>query len=219
MSGESLNSVITANELLTRVNLMQAFDKNKSDTPIIMGQKCIVVGAGNVAMDAARTARRLGADVTVVYRRRECDMPARAEEIEHAKQEGINFEFLTNPVEIIGDDDNWVTGIRCVRMQILEDEKPGKARPVQIENSEFEISCDTVVIAIGTKANAILNDSASNLQRNSNNLIVVDPLTLQTSIDGVFAGGDIVSGAATVIEAMGAGKLAAQSIQQYLLSK
>ncbi len=214
--GENLVGVFSANELLTRVNLMKAHDARYA-TPVRVGKRIAVIGAGNVAMDAARTALRLGAEtVTIVYRRSEAEMPARAAEIEHAKEEGVRFELLAAPVEILGDEKGRVTGLKCVRMKLGEPDDSGRRRPVPVPNSEFTIDCDMVIPALGTRANPLLTSSIPGLQLNKWGNIVVEPETCATSIPGVYAGGDIVSGAATVIEAMGAGKRAARAIDHYL---
>ncbi len=219
IEGESLNGVMTANELLTRTNLMKAYKFPEYTTPVFMGKKCVVVGGGNVAMDAARTAKRLGADVTIVYRRGMEEMPAREEEIHHAQEEGINFNLLTNPTKIIGDEKGWVTGIECVKMELGEPDESGRRRPQAIEGSEFVIDTQAVIIAVGSTTNKLITQSAPQLETTSRNLIVADSQTGATNIEGVFAGGDVVIGAATVIEAMGAGKRAAQGIIDYLKQK
>lgn len=214
--GENLNSVYSANEYLTRSNLMKAYKFPEWDTPIKKGGDVAVVGGGNVAMDSARTALRLGADnVYLVYRRSEKEMPARDEEIEHAKQEGIDFRLLTNPVEIIGKE-GWVDRIRCIRMELGEPDHSGRCRPVPIKGSEFELKVDTVVMAIGQGPNPLLTSRDKDIKLNKRGNIIADPETLKTSKRGVFAGGDIVTGAATVILAMGAGKTAAKSMDEYM---
>jgi len=213
--GENLKGVYSANEYLTRVNLMGAWNP-ESDTPVLHGQRVVVVGGGNVAMDAVRTARRLGAaSATIVYRRSHDELPARAEEVHHAEQEGVEFAFLTAPVEVLGDDQRWVTGLRCMRMELGEPDDSGRRRPVPVEGSEFTIDCDMVVVAIGTRSNPLLTKTAPGLDVNQWGYIVTDEHG-QTSLPGVFAGGDIVRGAATVILAMGDGKRAARSIDAYL---
>ena len=219
IEGESLNGVMTANELLTRTNLMKAYKFPEFTTPVFMGKSCVVVGGGNVAMDAARTAKRLGADVTLVYRRGEEEMPAREEEIAHAKEEGIEFNLLTNPTRIIGDDKGWVNGVECVKMELGEPDESGRRRPQAIAGSEFIIDAESVIIAVGSTTNKLIAQSCPQLKTTSRNLIVADSETCATNIDGVFAGGDVVIGAATVIEAMGAGKRAAQGIVDYLKCK
>ncbi|MGN1099612.1 MAG: NADPH-dependent glutamate synthase [Christensenellales bacterium] len=209
IKGENLNGVYSANEYLTRVNLMKAYEKS-STTPIQLGKNVVVVGAGNVAMDSARTALRMGADnVHIVYRRGREEMPARAEEIRHAEEEGIVLDLLTNPVEILGE--NSVTGIKCVRMELGEADASGRRRPVEIKGSEFEIPCDQVIMAIGTSPNPLLKKSCAALETTKRGTIFVDD-DLETSIRNVYAGGDAVTGAATVILAMGAGKKAAANI-------
>jgi glutamate synthase (NADPH) small chain len=214
--GENFKGVYSANEYLTRVNLMAAYEFPRSDTPVLKGKRIATVGAGNVAMDSARTAKRMGADASiVVYRRTRKEMPAREEEIHHAEQEGIQFEFLVAPVEVIGNEKKWVTGLKCVRMQLGEPDASGRARPVVIPGSEFVIPCDMVVVAIGTRANPLLTATCPELKLNKWGNIVVDD-NLMTSMRGVFAGGDIVRGAATVILAMGDGKRAAKAINEYL---
>jgi len=213
--GESLNGVLSANELLTRCNLMRAREFPDFDTPIDLGRRVAVIGAGNTAMDAMRVSLRLGAEkVLCVYRRTQAEAPARAEEIHHAEQEGIEFHWLTSPLEILADGDKRVRGMRCQKMALGEPDASGRRRPVPVPGSEFEIACDVAVYAIGTNANPILGQT-SKLQLNKRGYIAVDD-SLATSIDGVFAGGDIVTGAATVIEAMGAGRKAAQAMKAYL---
>lgn len=216
IEGEAANGVMVANELLTRVNLMKAYLFPEYDTPVFAGKKCVVVGGGNVAMDAARTALRLGADTTIVYRRSMEEMPARAEEIHHAEEEGVNFQLLTNPTRILTNDAGWVTGIECVRMELGEPDASGRRRPVPVEGSEFVIDVDMVVIAVGSKTNPLIAQTTPGLDVTSRNLVVADEETCATSKPGVFAGGDTVIGAATVILAMGAGKRAAAGIEKYL---
>jgi glutamate synthase (NADPH) small chain len=218
IEGESLIGVYSANEYLTRSNLMKAYDFGvSSDTPVAKPKKVAVIGGGNVAMDAARTALRLGAEkVYLVYRRTEKEMPARIEEVHHAKQEGIEFHLLQNPKRILGDSDSRVVGIECLKYQLGEPDESGRCRPVPIEGSEFVIELDTVIIAIGNIANPLIRQTTPGLQFNKWGNIVADPQTMATSIPGVYAGGDIVSGAATVIEAMGQGRLAAAAINKYL---
>jgi glutamate synthase (NADPH/NADH) small chain len=213
--GENYKGVYSANEYLTRVNLMGAWSPD-SDTPILHGKRVVVVGGGNVAMDAVRTAKRLGAsEATIVYRRGHDELPARVEEVHHAEQEGIRFEFLVAPLEVLGSEDRWVTGLRCQRMALGEPDASGRPRPVPIEGSEFVIDCDEVVVAIGTRANPIIAQTTPDLDVDKRGYIVTDENGM-TSIPGVFAGGDIVRGAATVILAMGDGKRAAASIDAYL---
>ncbi|MBQ3546867.1 MAG: NADPH-dependent glutamate synthase [Clostridia bacterium] len=215
IEGESLNGVYSANEFLTRNNLMKAY-KEDSDTPIMKAKHTVVVGGGNVAMDAARTAKRLGSEVTIVYRRTEKELPARLEEVHHAKEEGINFAMLTNPVKINGDENGWVNGIVCDRMELSEPDESGRARPVKIPNSEYEIKTDCVIMSIGTSPNPLIKDTTKGLEVNKYGGIVVNEETALTSLKGVYAGGDAVTGAATVISAMGAGKTAAKAIDEYL---
>ncbi len=214
--GENFKGVYSANEYLTRVNLMSAYQFPRADTPVLVGKRVATVGAGNVAMDSARTAKRLGAEASmIVYRRTRKEMPAREEEIHHAEQEGIGFEFLVAPVEVLGNEKRWVSGLKCVRMQLGEPDASGRARPVVIPGSEFVIPCDVVVVAIGTKANPLLTATCPELKLNKWGNILVDDNGM-TSIPGVFAGGDIVRGAATVILAMGDGKRAARAMDQFL---
>ena len=218
--GENLNGVYSANEFLTRCNLMKAYDFPKHATPIKVGKKVAVVGGGNVAMDAARTALRLGAEeVSIVYRRSEAELPARAEEVGHAKEEGIRFQLLTNPVEVIGDENGWVKELRCIRMELGEPDASGRRRPVPIKGSEFSEPMDTVIIAIGTGPNPIIAHTTPGLETTKRGNIAADEETGRTSKEGVFAGGDIVTGAATVILAMGAGRKAAAAIDAYLKNK
>jgi len=213
--GDSLNGVLSANELLTRCNLMRARDFPAYDTPIPLGRKVAVIGAGNTAMDAMRVCLRLGADkVYCVYRRSRAECPARAEEVHHAEQEGIEFHWLTAPLEVLNDGKGGVRGMRCIRMQLGEPDASGRRRPVPVEGSEFDFECDQVVYAIGTNANPIIGQT-SRLKLDKRGYIAVDA-ELATSIPGVYAGGDIVTGAATVIEAMGAGRRAARSIKAWL---
>ncbi|MBO5241283.1 MAG: NADPH-dependent glutamate synthase [Lachnospiraceae bacterium] len=215
--GEQANGVFSANEYLTRSNLMKAF-KEDSSTPIMRGQKVAVVGGGNVAMDAARTALRLGAEVHIVYRRSEEELPARVEEVHHAKEEGIIFDLLTNPVEILSNEDGWVSGIKCVKMELGEPDASGRRRPVVIEGSEFVIDVDTVIMSLGTSPNPLISSTTKGLDINKYKCIVAQE-NGQTTKEGVFAGGDAVTGAATVILAMGAGKEAAKGIDEYLSNK
>ena len=213
IKGENANGVFSANEFLTRNNLMKGFDENY-DTPIKIGKKVAVVGGGNVAMDAARTALRLGAKVSIVYRRSEDELPARAEEIYHAKEEGIDFKVLTSPIEIIQDDKGWVKAMKCVKMRLKGADSSGRKRPVEIEGSEFILDVDTVIMSIGTSPNPIITSNTKGLNVSKGQGIVACEETGQTSINGVFAGGDAVTGAATVILAMGAGKKAAKAIDK-----
>ncbi|MCQ2422397.1 MAG: NADPH-dependent glutamate synthase [Lachnospiraceae bacterium] len=213
--GENNNGVFSANEYLTRSNLMKAFDEN-STTPIMRGKKVAVVGGGNVAMDAARTALRLGAEVHIVYRRSEEELPARVEEVHHAKEEGIIFDLLTNPIEILADEKGWVNGMKCIRMQLGEPDDSGRRRPVEIEGSEFVMELDTVIMALGTSPNPLISSTTAGLEVNKHRCIVAEESDGKTSKAGVFAGGDAVTGAATVILAMGAGKAAAKGIDEYL---
>lgn len=216
IDGENLNGVYSANEFLTRVNLMKAYQFPEYDTPIKKGKHVIVVGGGNVAMDAARCALRLGADeVSIVYRRSDEELPARREEIEHAKEEGIVFRLLTNPVKILGDENLMVTGAECVKMELGEPDDSGRRRPQVIEGSEHVVYADIVIMAIGTSPNPLIFEGAEGLEASKWGTIIVDEAGM-TSIDGVCAGGDVVTGAATVISAMGAGKLAASTINEYL---
>lgn len=218
--GENLNGVYSANEFLTRCNLMKAYRFPESGTPIQVGRKVAVVGGGNVAMDSARTALRLGAEkVYIVYRRSENELPARQEEVHHAREEGIDFRLLNNPVAILGNEQGWVTGIRCIRMELGEPDGSGRRRPVEQPGSEFELEVDTVVMAIGQGPNPLVQSTTKGLETNRKGNIIADPETGATSKPGVFAGGDIVTGAATVILAMGAGKKAAAAIDNYLKEK
>ena len=216
--GETACGVLSANEYLTRNNLMKAFDENY-DTPIVHGKKVVVVGGGNVAIDAARTALRLGAETHIVYRRSEEELPARVEEVHHAKEEGIIFDLLTNPVEILADENDWVTGIKCIRMELGEPDASGRRRPVEVAGSEFTIECDTVVMSLGTSPNPLIFSTTKGLEINRRQCIVATEDTGATSKEGVYAGGDAVTGAATVILAMGAGKAAAKGIHEYLSAK
>lgn len=216
--GETACGVLSANEYLTRNNLMKAFNPDY-DTPIVHGKKVVVVGGGNVAMDAARTALRLGAETHIVYRRSESELPARAEEVHHAKEEGIIFDLLTNPVEILVDENDWVTGVKCIRMELGEPDASGRRRPVEVPGSEFTIECDTVVMSLGTSPNPLISSTTKGLEVNRRQCIVATEDTGATSKEGVYAGGDAVTGAATVILAMGAGKAAAKGIHEYLSNK
>ena len=213
--GENANGVFSANEYLTRSNLMKAFDEN-STTPIMRAKKVAVVGGGNVAMDAARTALRLGAEVHVVYRRSEEELPARVEEVHHAKEEGIIFNLLTNPVEILTDENGWVNGIKCIRMELGEPDESGRRSPVEIPGSEFDIEVDAVIMSLGTSPNPLISSTTKGLEVNKRKCIVAEEEFGKTSKTGVYAGGDAVTGAATVILAMGAGKNAAKGIDEYL---
>ena len=216
--GEQANGVFSANEFLTRNNLMKAF-REDYDTPIAHGKKVAVVGGGNVAMDAARTALRLGAEVHIIYRRSEAELPARAEEVHHAKEEGVNFNLLCNPVEILTDDKDWVTGIKCIRMELGEPDASGRRRPVEIPGSEFTIDVDTVIMSLGTSPNPLISSTTIGLDVNKRKCIIADEEFGKTSKEGVYAGGDAVTGAATVILAMGAGKAGARGIDEYIKSK
>ena len=214
--GENLKGVYSANEYLTRVNLMAAYQFPRADTPVLLGKRIAVIGGGNVAMDSARTGRRMGAgESMILYRRTRKEMPARAEEVHHAEQEGIRFEFLTAPVEVLGNAERWVTGLKCIRMQLGDPDASGRRSPVPVPGSEFTIECDTVVVAVGTRANPLLTATCPDLKLNRRGNIEVDSRGM-TSLRGVFAGGDIVRGAATVILAMGDGKRAARAIDAYL---
>ncbi|RLI60645.1 MAG: glutamate synthase (NADPH), homotetrameric [Candidatus Thorarchaeota archaeon] len=218
--GMNLVNVYSANEFLTRVNLMKAYKFPEYDTPVRVGNRVVVIGGGNVAMDAARTAKRLGAEeVYIVYRRSRKEMPARLEEVHHAEEEGIKFQLLTNPVEILGNDKGAVVGMTCVRMELGEPDESGRRRPIPIPNSEFVIDADTVIVAIGNSPNPIVTQTTPGLELTKWGTIVVDEETGRTSRPRIFAGGDIVTGAATVISAMGAGKRAARSIHEFLSKK
>ncbi len=217
--GENLNGVYSANEFLTRINLMKAY-KEDAETPVMRGRSVAVIGGGNVAMDAARCALRLGADnVYIVYRRSEAEMPARLEEIHHAKEEGIIFRLLTNPTKILGDDKGWVKGMECVEMELGEPDASGRRRPIAKSGSEHVVDVDTVIIAIGTSPNPLIRSTTPDLATNKWGCIIADEQTGRTSKEGVFAGGDAVTGSATVILAMGAGKKAAKAIDEYIKSK
>lgn len=215
--GENYNGVFSANEFLTRNNLMKSFKKDHM-TPIKVGHTVCVVGGGNVAMDAARTAKRLGADVHIVYRRTEVELPARVEEVHHAKDEGINFHMLANPVEILGHEDGWVKSMKCIRMELGEPDESGRRRPIPIEGSEFEIPTDIVIVALGTNPNPLIGDTTEGLNRDKWGRIIAEE-DGSTSREGVFAGGDSVTGSATVILAMGAGKDTAKAIHEYIQAK
>ncbi|EHI56605.1 glutamate synthase [Johnsonella ignava ATCC 51276] len=216
--GENANGVFSANEYLTRSNLMKAF-RDDYYTPITRGKKICVVGGGNVAMDAARTALRLGAQVHVIYRRSEAELPARVEEVHHAKEEGVIFDVLTNPTEILSDEKGWVKGIKVIRMELGEPDDSGRRRPVPIEGSEYIIDCDTVIMSLGTSPNPLISSTTKGLDINKRRCIVADEQVGKTSREGVFAGGDAVTGAATVILAMGAGRAGARGIDEYLTAK
>ena len=217
IEGENLNGVVSANEFLTRANLMRAYD-DEYDTPIYVGKRVAVVGGGNVAMDAVRTAKRLGADATIIYRRSEAELPARREEVHHAKEEGVEFRMLTNPTRVIGDDKGWVTGLSCVEMELGEPDESGRRSPVVKEGSDFTVECDVVIMALGTSPNPLLKSTTAGLETNRRGCIVADEVGATTR-EGVFAGGDAVTGAATVILAMGAGRKAAKAIDEYIKSK
>ena len=215
--GENFNGVFSANEFLTRNNLMKAY-RDDYMTPIHAGKKVVVVGGGNVAMDAARTALRLGAETTIVYRRTETELPARKEEVHHAKEEGIEFAMLTNPIEIIGDEKGWVKSVKCIRMELGEPDESGRRSPVAVPGSEFEIETDTVIMSLGTSPNPLIARTTSGLETNRRGCLVADE-NGATTREGVFAGGDAVTGAATVILAMGAGRKAAAAIHEYVQGK
>ena len=215
--GEHYNGVFSANEFLTRNNLMKAY-RSDYDTPIHAGKKVVVVGGGNVAMDAARTALRLGAETTIVYRRTENELPARKEEVHHAKEEGIQFAMLTNPVEVIGDENGWVKAVKCIRMELGEPDASGRRSPMEVPGSEFEIETDTVIMSLGTSPNPLIAKTTSGLETNRRGCLVADE-NGATTRPGVFAGGDAVTGAATVILAMGAGRKAAAAIHDYIQNK
>ncbi len=218
--GENLNGVYSANEFLTRCNLMKAYRFPQSATPIHAGKRVAVVGGGNVAMDGARTALRLGAEhVSIVYRRSEKELPARLEEVHHAKEEGIEFQLLTAPTAVLGNGEGWVIGLQCVRMELGEPDASGRRRPLEVPNSEFVLDVDTVIIAIGQGPNPLVQSTTKGLEINKKGNIIADIDNGATSKPGVFAGGDIVTGAATVILAMGAGKKAAAAIDTYLQGK
>lgn len=216
LEGENLKGVYSANEFLTRINLMKAYQPDSS-TPIQHPKKCVVVGGGNVAMDAARSAKRLGAEVHVVYRRSLEELPARKEEVEHAMEEGIIFDLLTNPTKVLGNEEGWINGVECIRMELGEPDASGRRRPIEVQGSEFVIDCDCMIMSIGTSPNPLIRSTTQGLETNRKGCIVIDD-SGKTSRDGIYAGGDAVTGAATVISAMGAGKKAAASIDE-LLSK
>lgn len=214
IEGENLNGVFSANEFLTRVNLMHAYD-DRYDTPVFEAKKVVVVGGGNVAMDAVRTAKRLGAESVIVYRRSEAELPARREEVHHAKEEGIEFRMLTNPVRVIGDEKGWVRGLECVRMELGAPDESGRRSPIEKEGSNFEIECDAVIMALGTSPNPLIKSTTKGLDTTRRGCLVADEEG-RTSRPGIFAGGDAVTGAATVILAMGAGRKTAKAIKDYL---
>ena len=216
IEGENLNGVLSANEFLTRANLMRAYDE-QYDTPIYVGKSVVVVGGGNVAMDAVRTAQRLGAEATIVYRRSEAELPARVEEVHHAKEEGIEFRMLTNPTRILGDESGWVKGINCLKMELGEPDASGRRSPIEVAGSDFEIECDVVIMALGTSPNPLIASTTEALETSRRGCIIADE-DGRTSRKGVFAGGDTVTGAATVILAMGAGRKAAKAIDEYIKS-
>ena len=219
LPGENYNGVYSANEFLTRSNLMKAYCFPECDTPIKVGQRVAVLGGGNVAMDAARTALRLGAEeVYIVYRRSRAELPARLEEVEHAEEEGVKFLFLTNPTRYVGNDDGWLTGLECIKMELGEPDASGRRKPVPIEGSEYVLPVDVTIVAIGQGPNPLLTKTTPDLETNKRGNIVADD-TGKTSKEGVYAGGDVVTGAATVIKAMGAGRAAAKSIHEYLMTK
>ena len=217
IEGENLNGVVSANEFLTRANLMRAYNE-EYDTPIYVGKRVVVVGGGNVAMDAVRTAKRLGAEATIVYRRSEAELPARKEEVHHAKEEGIEFKMLTNPTSVIGNDKGWVTGLSCVEMELGEPDESGRRSPIEKQGSDFTVECDVVIMALGTSPNPLLKRTTEGLETNRRGCIVASEEGA-TSRKGVFAGGDAVTGAATVILAMGAGRKAAKAIDEYVKNR
>ena len=216
--GENANGVFSANEYLTRSNLMKAF-REESRTPIMQARKVAVVGGGNVAMDAARTALRLGAEVHIVYRRSEAELPARVEEVHHAKEEGIIFDLLTNPVEILSDENGWVSGIKCIKMELGEPDASGRRRPVEVPGSEFIIDVDAVIMSLGTSPNPLISSTTEGLEVNKWKCIIAEEDNGKTTKEGVYAGGDAVTGAATVILAMGAGRAGAKGIHEFLSNK
>ena len=217
--GENLLGVYSANEFLTRVNLMKGYKFPEAPTPVKVGKRVAVVGAGNVAMDAARTALRLGAEVHIVYRRSEAELPARVEEVHHAKEEGVQFDLLTNPKEILVDENGWVKGMKVIKMELGEPDASGRRRPIEIPGSEYEIELDTVIMSLGTSPNPLISSTTKGLETNKRKCIVAEEENGQTSKAAVFAGGDAVTGAATVILAMGAGKAGAKGIHEYLSKK
>ncbi len=220
IEGEDLNGVYSSNEFLTRINLMKAYKFPEYDTPVYVGKRVAVIGGGNVAMDAARCAKRLGAEeVYIVYRRGEEEMPARAEEIHHAKEEGIIFKLLNNPKRVVGDENGWVKGLECIQMELGEPDSSGRRRPVEKKGSEYVIDLENVIVAIGQTPNPLIKSTTEGLETQSWGGIIADEKTGKTSIEGVFAGGDAVTGAATVILAMGAGKASAKAIDEYLKNK
>jgi len=219
VSGENLSGIYSSNEFLIRVNLMKAYRFPEYDTPIKVGKKVVVIGGGNVAMDAARSALRLGGEVTVIYRRTEEEMPARKEEVENAKEEGIKYLFLATPIQFLGDEHGWVKSVECIQMRLGEPDDTGRKRPVPVEGSEFQVDADTVVIAIGQIPNPLAVRNEEKVKVTKHGTIIVDPETYETSLEGVFAAGDIVTGDATVISAMGAAKKAAQAIHKFLIKK
>lgn len=218
IKGENANGVFSANELLTRSNLMKAIN-DEYDTPINIGKKVAVVGGGNVAMDAARTSLRLGSEVHIVYRRSEAELPARLEEVHHAKEEGVIFDTLINPIEILEDEKGWVKGIKCIKMELGEPDASGRRRPMEVKGSEFVMEVDTVIMSLGTSPNPLISSTTKGLELNKKKCLVINEENGLTTKNGVFAGGDAVTGAATVILAMGAGKKAAKGIDEYLKSK
>ncbi len=218
IDGENLNGVYSANEFLTRINLMRGYQFPDFDTPVKRGGRVAVFGGGNVAMDAARTALRIGAaEVILIYRRSLSELPARREEVHHAQEEGVRFELCTNPVRILGDDQGQVQSVQCVRMDLCELDESGRRSPKPIEGSDFTIPVDAAIVALGTEANPLIAQSAKNLQVNKRMYIIADEESGRTSIEGVYAGGDIVTGSATVISAMGAGRKAAKAMHEYLM--
>lgn len=218
IAGENLNGVFSANEFLTRINLMGAYAPEGHDTPVIVGRRVAVVGGGNVAMDAVRSAKRLGAEAIIIYRRSEAELPARQEEVGHAKEEGIRFEMLTNPVEVLGDERGWVKALRCRRMRLGEPDASGRRSPIEVEGSDFDVECDTVIMALGTSPNPLIASTTEGLERSTRGGLTADDEGATTR-EGVFAGGDAVTGAATVILAMGAGRRAAAAIDRYVTTK
>lgn len=215
--GENLNGVYSANEWLTRINLMKAYQFPEWDTPVKKGKKVVVVGAGNVAMDAVRSALRMGAEkASIVYRRSRAEMPARAEEVENAEEEGVEFNLLTNPIEVVGNDKGWVTGLKCVKMELGEPDKSGRRRPVPVPGSEFVMECDTVIMSLGTSPNPILSRTTEGLKAQTWGGLIADEKTGRTTRPRIWAGGDAVTGSATVILAMGAGKAAAKDMHEFL---